>query len=106
MKNKNYEEYLETAFEIRVRKNIGQDHSIQKFYGNKLGLAIGVASMMEQLMENHVLTASELEELLEMAKAKGERNYNNDKQRRIYRNNKQTKGNRRYKNSSKQNYKK
>lgn len=101
MKNKDYEEYLETAFEIRVRKNIGQDHSSQKFYGSKLGLAIGVASMMEQLMENHVLTASELEELLEMAKAKGERNYNNDKQRRIYRNNRQTKGNRRYKNSSK-----
>lgn len=105
MKNKNYEEYLETAFEIRVRKNIGQDHSSQKFYGSKLGLAIGVASMLKQLMDNHVFTANELEELLEMAKAKGERNYNNDKQRRIYRNNRQTKGNRRYKNSSKQNYK-
>lgn len=101
MKNKDYEEYLETAFEIRVRKNIGQDHSSQKFYGSKLGLAIGIASMMEQLMENHVFTIDELEELLEMAKTKRERNYENDKQRRIYRDNRQTKGNRRYKNSSK-----
>ena len=24
MKNKDYEEYLKTAFEIRIRKNIGQ----------------------------------------------------------------------------------
>lgn len=101
MKNKDYEEYLETAFEIRVRKNIGQDHSSQKFYGSKLELAIGIASMMEQLMENHVFTTDELEELLEMAKTKRERNYENDKQRRIYRDNRQTKGNRRYKNSSK-----
>lgn len=101
MKNKDYEEYLETAFEIRVRKNIGQDHSSQKFYGSKLELAIGIASMMEQLMENHVFTIDELEELLEMAKTKRERNYENDKQRRIYRDNRQTKGNRRYKNSSK-----
>ena len=101
MKNKDYEEYLETAFEIRVRKNIGQDHSSQKFYGSKLELAIGIASMMEQLMENYVFTIDELEELLEMAKTKRERNYENDKQRRIYRDNRQTKGNRRYKNSSK-----
>ena len=101
MNNKDYEEYLETAFEIRVRKNIGQDHSSQKFYGSKLELAIGIASMMEQLMENHVFTIDELEELLEMAKTKRERNYENDKQRRIYRDNRQTKGNRRYKNSSK-----
>ena len=101
MKDKDYEEYLETAFEIRVRKNIGQDHSSQKFYGSKLELAIGIASMMEQLMENHVFTIDELEELLEMAKTKRERNYENDKQRRIYRDNRQTKGNRRYKNSSK-----
>ena len=101
MKNKDYEEYLETAFEIRVRKNIGQDHSSQKFYGSKIELAIGIASMMEQLMENHVFTIDELEELLEMAKTKRERNYENDKQRRIYRDNRQTKGNRRYKNSSK-----
>lgn len=106
MKNKDYEEYLETAFEIRVRKNIGQDHSSQKFYGSKLGLAIGIASMMEQLMDNQVFTIDELEELLEMAREKRERNCNNDKQRRIYRNNRQTKGNRRYKNTSKQNYKK
>lgn len=101
MKNKDYEEYLETAFEIRVRKNIGQDHSSQKFYGSKLGLAIGIASMMEQLMDNQVFTIDELEELLEMARAKRERNYNNDKQRRIYRDNRQTKGSRRYKNTSK-----
>lgn len=101
MKNKDYEEYLETAFEIRVRKNIGQDHSSQKFYGSKLGLAIGIASMMEQLMDNQVFTIDELEDLLEMARVKRERNYNNDKQRRIYRDNRQTKGNRRYKNSSK-----
>lgn len=101
MKNKDYEEYLETAFEIRVRKNIGQDHSSQKFYGSKLGLAIGIASMMEQLMDNQVFTIDELEDLLEMAKTKRERNYENDKQRRIYRDNRQTKGNRRYKNSSK-----
>jgi hypothetical protein len=101
MKDKDYEEYLEMAFEIRVKKNIGQDHSSQKFYGSKLELAIGIASMMEQLMENHVFTIDELEELLEMAKTKRERNYENDKQRRIYRDNRQTKGNRRYKNSSK-----
>ncbi len=101
MKDKNYEEYLEMAFEIRVKKNIGQDHSSQKFYGSKLELAIGIASMMEQLMENHLFTIDELEELLEMAKTKRERNYENDKQRRIYRDNRQTKGNRRYKNSSK-----
>lgn len=101
MKDKDYEEYLEMAFEIRVKKNIGQDHSNQKFYGSKLELAIGIASMMEQLMENHVFTIDELEELLEMAKTKRERNYENDKQRRIYRDNRQTKGNRRYKNSSK-----
>lgn len=101
MKDKDYEEYLEMAFEIRVKKNIGQDHSSQKFYGSKLELAIGIASMMEQLMENHLFTIDELEELLEMAKTKRERNYENDKQRRIYRDNRQTKGNRRYKNSSK-----
>lgn len=101
MKNKDYEEYLETAFEIRVRKNIGQDHSSQKFYGSKLGLAIGIASMMEQLMDNQVFTIDELEDLLEMARVKRERNYNNDKQRRIYRDNRQIKGNRRYKNTSK-----
>ena len=101
MKDKDYEEYLEMAFEIRVKKNIGQDHSSQKFYGSKLELAIGIASMMEQLMENHVFTIDELEELLEMAKTKRERNYENDKQRRIYRDNRQTKGNRRYENSSK-----
>lgn len=101
MKDKDYEEYLEMAFEIRIKKNIGQDHSSQKFYGSKLELAIGIASMMEQLMENHVFTIDELEELLEMAKTKRERNYENDKQRRIYRDNRQTKGNRRYKNSSK-----
>ena len=29
MKNKDYEEYLKTAFEIRIRKNIGQDHIIR-----------------------------------------------------------------------------
>lgn len=101
MKNKAYKEYVEREFQISVIKRKGKDHTDQMFYGTKLELAIGVASMMEQLMENHVLTASELEELLEMAKAKRERNYNNDKQRRIYRNNRQTKGNRRYKNASK-----
>ncbi len=101
MKNKDYEEYLETAFEIRVRKNIGQDHSSQKFYGSKLELAIGIASMMEQLMENHVFTIDELEELLEMANTTSETKYENDQQRRINRDNSQTKRNRRYKNSSK-----
>lgn len=105
MKNKDYEEYLKTAFEIRTRKNIGQDHSSQKFYGSKLELAIGVASMLEQLMNNNIFTASELEELLEMAATKRERKYGNDKQRELYRNNRTFKRNRQYKKSSKQNYK-
>lgn len=101
MKNKNYEEYLDCEFKIEVIKRKGKDHTDQSYYGTKLELAIGIASMLEQLMSNKVFTASELKELLEMAKTKRERNYKNDKQRRVYRNNRTIKRNRQYKKSNK-----
>lgn len=67
MRNVN-EEYIQSQFRIEIIKRKGRENSDQTYYGTQRDLAVGIASMFEQLMLQEVFTFKEIENLLELAR--------------------------------------
>lgn len=66
-KEKTEKEYLGSKFKILIVKRKGKKNTVQKYKGTKQEIAVGVASMLEQLLCNDVFTASQLKYMLELA---------------------------------------
>ena len=76
-KEKIKKEYIDSSFEIRIVKKIGEDSTTQVYFGTQQEIAVGVTSMFEQLLSNKVFTASHLKYMLKLAIQAYEENIEN-----------------------------